>query len=146
MQHVDAIYFVVKAVDTKINVIKSMRFMAALVKVLFGKEPKDIKDNIFILVTYQIDGGRSPSLDTVRKLGVHYSDWFAVNTSAFDLAPSSDMFDGIFSALSRGRPLSTAGDWAEDEQQAEQADPNPQIMLTSTRNKLWTRSKKSSCQ
>lgn len=111
---IDAIYFVIKASDTRVGAAQLYLFQMVLD--LFGK---DVKDNIFILFTFS-DGSKPPALAAVKKLGVPFADSFQINNSGFGL-PDKDtsmthesffnmgvtMFANIFNALSRVTPVST---------------------------------------
>jgi len=105
---VDAIFLVLKAVDTKINVIASMRFFTEFLKAVFGRDSQQLMPNIFILLTRQIKDKESTrtSLDTIRKCGMRWRGCFAVNRSSAKSVASACEY--MMSVLSHVDPLSTA--------------------------------------
>eukprot|EP00485_Elphidium_margaritaceum_P008381 CAMPEP_0202690846 /NCGR_PEP_ID=MMETSP1385-20130828/5733_1 /ASSEMBLY_ACC=CAM_ASM_000861 /TAXON_ID=933848 /ORGANISM="Elphidium margaritaceum" /LENGTH=654 /DNA_ID=CAMNT_0049346161 /DNA_START=1369 /DNA_END=3333 /DNA_ORIENTATION=+ len=113
--YIDAVYFVVKASDTRLGA--TQKYIFNMVLYLFGH---NVKDNIFVLFTFS-DGAKPPALKAVDKLGVPYAGYFQINNSGFGLPkpeeanPTHKMFfdlgckqfEIIFVALSRVQTIST---------------------------------------
>ena len=80
IQSIDAVCFVIRAPQARLEATQKYVFNKVLE--VFGK---DIKDNIFILLTFA-DGQRPPALAAIKEASIPYKKAFKLNNSGFFLA------------------------------------------------------------